>query len=508
MRQIKINTLSNLVGRMWMLLMGLIFIPVYIKFLGIEVYGLIGFFVVIQSLSNLLDLGIGLTLNREISMLSAGEAKNADKESDLLKTLEIIYWAIACAAGVVVIVISGSIARYWINPQNISRDMVENAVRLMGLAVIMQFPFNFYQAGLTGLEKQVLVNVILIVVTTARTAGAAAALYFSPTIYRFFLWQVAVSLVATIVTGFFLWRSLPKSSRAPRFRYSMLKGVWRFSAVVSANMIIGAFLTQLDKIVLSKILPLKIFGYYMLGVAAAYSLWSIIVPVNTALFPQFARLVAKGDQAELRSLYHKASQFMAALLLPAAFLLIFFSRKILMLWTGNPAIADNACIIVSLLSIGIVMNGLVNVPTSLQLAFGWPELMMYTNLIMAVALVPLMVILAVKFGVVGASCVWVILNSGYILLMVPIMHRRLLKEEQKNWYLKDTALPLAGAVLAGFLARLAMPADIGFMGAIVYLGFAWILMTVTVSLLAREVRLWAFNCFRKLANGDYLRSGF
>lgn len=273
-------------------------------------------------------------------------------------------------------------------------------------------------------------------------------------------------------------------------------------------MVIGALLTQMDKIVLSKMLPLEIFGYYMLGVAAAYSLWSIVVPVNTALFPQFSLLVAKEDHAELRSLYHKSSQFMAALLLPAAFLLVFFSKEILMLWTGNPVIADNAYLVMSLLAVGIAMNGLVNVPASLQLAFGWPELMMYTNLIMSVALVPLMIFLTAKFGVIGAASVWVILNSGYLFCMVPMMHRRLLKEEEKNWYLKDTVLPLAGVVAAGIVSRLVMPANVGSMGSIAYLGFAWLLMSFAAVLLAREVRMWTFNCFLRLVRGDYLRSGF
>ncbi len=44
--------------------MSLAFIPLYIKFLGIEAYGIIGFFTTLQAMFTLLDLGLGYTLNR------------------------------------------------------------------------------------------------------------------------------------------------------------------------------------------------------------------------------------------------------------------------------------------------------------------------------------------------------------------------------------------------------------------------------------------------------------
>lgn len=59
------------------MLMGLVFVPLYIKFLGMEAYGLIGFFATLQALFSILDLGLGATLNRELARASAhlGEAQ-------------------------------------------------------------------------------------------------------------------------------------------------------------------------------------------------------------------------------------------------------------------------------------------------------------------------------------------------------------------------------------------------------------------------------------------------
>ena len=71
MSLIKKNILANFAGSIGQVLMGLIFIPLYIKFMGIESWGLIGIFFTLQNISGLLDLGMSNTLNREMARLSA-----------------------------------------------------------------------------------------------------------------------------------------------------------------------------------------------------------------------------------------------------------------------------------------------------------------------------------------------------------------------------------------------------------------------------------------------------
>ena len=52
--------------------MGFVFVPVYISYLGIEAYGLIGLFATLQAWLSLLDLGLSPTLNREMARLRGG----------------------------------------------------------------------------------------------------------------------------------------------------------------------------------------------------------------------------------------------------------------------------------------------------------------------------------------------------------------------------------------------------------------------------------------------------
>lgn len=498
MSPLKQNMVANLLGRGWAALLGILFIPLYLRFMGIEAYGLVGFSATLQSIFGVLDLGLGLTLNRELARFSVQEGK-LDEQRDLVRTLEVIYWLVSLLIVVMVLLLATPISRYWLQPKGLSAGTVESAVKLMGVIIALQFPFSLYQGGLMGLQRQVVVNGVLVVMGTLRGLGAVLVLWLiSPSIQAFLIWQIVVSALQTATTALLLWWSLARSTARPRFRMGLVGEVWRFAASVWANAVIGLSLTQLDKVVLSKLLPLDKFGYYVLASTVAATLWSIIVPLNTALFPRFAQLVELRDEARLADLYHRSCQFMAVALLPVAAIGALFSRELMLLWTQSPETADNTYLVVSLLILGTTLNGLASVPVYLQSAAGWPQLTMYTNLVSAILLVPATMVMTKYYGAVGAAIVWLILNSGYLLFNVPIMHRSLLMQEKWRWYREDIGIPVVVALVVSILGRLSVTGNDSAAAAAVYPLAVWFMSLVASISCARHVRGWILNHIERL----------
>ena len=66
---LKKNILANLIGNFLTAIVFVIVIPVYVKYLGVESYGLIGFFASLQIIFSVLDMGLSATLNREFARL-------------------------------------------------------------------------------------------------------------------------------------------------------------------------------------------------------------------------------------------------------------------------------------------------------------------------------------------------------------------------------------------------------------------------------------------------------
>lgn len=428
--------------------MSLAFVPLYIKQMGIEAYGLIGVFTSLVAIFSLFDLGMGTALNRETARLS-GQPDKAQEIRDLARTLELIYWPLAGLIALLVFFLAPFASDHWIKSQQLSTATIKDTIVLMGFAIALQFPFTLYSGGMMGLQRQVALNLLIAILATLRFGGAALMLLLvEPTIEVFFSWQILVSLLQSFAAGVLLWLNLPKSERASRFKQPLLGRVWRFAAGVAGISMLAVILMQMDKIILSKLLTLEMFGYYSLASVVASGLYLLISPVFAAIFPRFAQLVAHGDEESLKRMYHLSAQFLSVLLLPAALMLAVFSQEILLLWTSDPIAADKAHTLVTLLVIGTAMNGLMNVPYALQLAYGWTRLVLYQNVVSIVLLLPFLVTMTKSYGAEGAAIAWIALNVSYLLIGQQIMHSRLLKREKWRWYSQDIMYPLIGALLA------------------------------------------------------------
>jgi O-antigen/teichoic acid export membrane protein len=460
-----------------------VFVPLYIELLGVEAYGLVGFAATLQVGISLLDVGLATTLNRELARMTVagpqrGDGRDSAREQrDLVRTLEITYWVAALLVVALVELGAPLIAGRWLHPDRLPSASVENAIRLIGLTIALQFPFTLYEGGLLGIGRQVALNVILIVGATLRFGAVVAVLvWISPTIEAFFIWQVAVTALQTAVGGWLLWSSLPRAKPWPRFRGAVLAGVWRFAAGMGGITVTAVLLTHMDKLVVSKMLSLTDFGYYTLATVAAGVLYMLFLPVFQAVFPRFAQLVAIGDARALSELYHRSAQGLGVLILPAATVLALFSHEIMLLWTRSAAAADATRLVVAIFAVGTALHGLMNVPYALQLAAGWTKLALHVNLVAIAVLLPATVVLASRYGAAGAAVVWVVLNVGYATIGVAIMHRRLLRGELGRWYVADVALPLVASVAAAGAVRLAAPAPSGTLGL-----FAVVALALTLS---------------------------
>ena len=59
------NIYFNYASQAYVALVGIAMVPLYLKYLGLEAYGLIGFFATAQAWIQLLDFGLSPTLGRE-----------------------------------------------------------------------------------------------------------------------------------------------------------------------------------------------------------------------------------------------------------------------------------------------------------------------------------------------------------------------------------------------------------------------------------------------------------
>jgi len=454
------NILANYVGAGWSALMVVAFVPLYIRCLGIEAYGLIGVFALLQGCLSLLDLGLAPALSREFAQ--APDSGHPTRWHDLLRSAELTVTGIAVALWLGLLASANWLAAHWLQREGLGLDETFHAFMLMGGVVGARILENVYRSVLVGRQRQVTLNLVATVVATLRGAGAALVVWLvSPSVTAYFLWQLAVSLLSLGLFSLGVRSVLPAPAQTPRFSLPALRGIARFASGAMGIALLSVLLTHLDKIFLSRLLSLEAFGMYSFAVVVAQTPLGLVGPIVQASFPRFAQLDAQRREAELVVLYHASAQLVAVLLGAATIVLVVFGETALRLWTRDPALAARTYPIVATLATGSLLNGLMTVPYYLQMASGWTALSLRANLVSLLVVVPALYVVVPLHGAIGAAAVWLALNACYVVFVVPIMHRRLLPGEGGAWYRRDVLAPLLPAFAVALALRFFVPAPSG-----------------------------------------------
>jgi O-antigen/teichoic acid export membrane protein len=334
------------------------------------------------------------------------------------------------------------------------------AIRLMGVAIAFQLPSGLYIGGLMGLQRQVLTNSIQIAWGLFRGAGAVLVLWLlSPTIFAFASWQLTSNALYCFVSRLTLWRTLEghREEARPNFTWQALRSTWRYALGMTGMAILSTLLIQTDKLAVSKMLPLEMLGYYTLASAVASIPLMLASPIASAVFPRLTGLVATGERINLTRLYHRTCELVSVAVIPASLTSALFAGDFIRAWTGSPIIAQRAGLTASLLLVGQAMQAMTIVPYYLALAHGNIRLNLQVGIASVVVITPLLIVLIMKYGIVGAGMSWVLMNLCSLPPYMYLLHRRFLPTELRTWATRDVTRPLLAALPVVLLARFFLP---------------------------------------------------
>lgn len=422
--------------------MGFAFVPLYIKYLGIEAYGLIGFFALMQAWLSLLDMGMSPTLSREMARFTGG-GHTTNTIRDLLRSVEVIAFIVAIVIVSCTYFGADWLATTWVNSEKIPSDDVVNAIAIMGLVIATRFIESIYRSSITGLQRQVLLNIIGSTMATLRGAGAVVVLaFFSASLQAFFLWQGLISIVTVLVLGLATYKILPNDGYRGIFSWSALRNIKTFATGMIGISVLSLLLTQIDKIILSKLLSLSDFGYYTLASVLASALYTLVSPITQAWFPRLTQLHEAGNNVELIQKFHQGAQLVSVFAGSASLVMIFQGETFLHLWTQDAELAAKVSPLLSLLAFGYLLNMLMWIPLETQLAHGSIKVPVRINIFAVIFVIPTILVLTPQYGSKGAAWAWVLLNAGYVLIGVHFMFQKVLPDEKWRWYFQDVIKPL------------------------------------------------------------------
>lgn len=446
------NVAASYVSQLYVSLIGIAMLPTYLRYMGAEAYGLVGLFAVVQAWFQVLDLGLSATLSREAARTTSG-ANDAVALRRLLRAMETFYGAAALIGGGLFAAGRGWISDRWLRVEALPQDEVRLALILMGAAVALRWIAGLYRSAVNGFEHQVWLGAVNAMTATARYVLIIPVFIFvgtSPVV--FFSYQLAVGsaevlLLVTRTYGTLKTFDLcerPRSTSAP----TSLRGALRFSMAIAVSGTLWIVVTQSDKLLLSRMLPLSEYAYFTLAVVVASGITMIASPISAAILPRLSRLHADQKVDQLVETYRLCTQTVAILVVPITAILSIVPEQLLWAWTGDPILADRAAPVLRWYALGNGLMAICAFPYYLQYAHGRLRLHVIGSVLFAVVLLPTVWLGALRFGPSGAAMAWLGTNLLYAAVWVPLVHSHLQPGLHLRWVFRDVlAIAIPGVLI-------------------------------------------------------------
>lgn len=452
---LKKNIIANYASQIYVTLIGITMVPLYIKYMGAETYGLVGFFAMLQAWFNLLDMGLTPTVARETARHHGGAISALDYRR-LIRALEGVFATVALVGGAVLLLASDYISHNWLRVSVLPLAEVTLSVQLMAVIIALRWTCGLYRGVISGSQRLVWLSGFNSAVASLRFVLAMPLLIYvgaSPTL--FFGYQLGVAIIEFALLCFFAYQLLPRLNGAsrPAWAWAPLKPVLKFSVSIAFTSSVWVLVTQTDKLVLSKLLPLAEYGYFTLAVLVASGVMLLSGPVSSAIMPRMTKMEAEGDHQGLIRVYRKATQLVAVLAGSVAITMAFCAEPLLWVWTGDRELAQRAAPVLKLYALG---NGVLAVsafPYYLQYAKGDLRLHLIGNALFVLLLLPLIIWGSSRYGAIGAGYVWLGMNLLAFVVWLPFVHNRFAPGLNLQWYGQDILRIVVAAVAAGVLAH-------------------------------------------------------
>lgn len=446
------NIAANYASQIYVTAIGILILPLYVKLMGAEAYGLIGFFTMLQSWFMLLDMGLTPTISRETARFKAGALEPLNFLR-LFRALSVIFLFVALIGAGGLLYLSETIAVHWLNTTNLGTNEVDNALKIISVLVALRWSGGLYRGVITGSERFFWLSIFNIFIATLRfVAVLITMLFFGFSIEVFFYHQLAVAVFEVIGLFYACSKILPRARSFPEavgWSIHPVKDILKFSLSIAFTASVWVLVTQTDKMVLSGILSLEEYGYFTMAVLMASGVMVVSGPISNALMPRLAKLNASFNHEEMIDLYRKSTRMVAGIAGVVVIVFASCANQIVYVWTGNFEYSDTVAPVLRLYSLG---NGLLVLSAFsyyLQYAKGNLRYHLIGNSVLLVFLIPMIAVASMSYGGVGAGCVWLGLNLVFFVGWVGYIHRKLAPGLHLTWLSADIGKTLMPSVLVG-----------------------------------------------------------
>lgn len=418
---------SNYGSRLWSLVSVFIFIPFYIKFLGVESYAVISFYTLLLGLIGFIDSGMSSAVLKEFS-----KEESANYKYSILKQTEKIYFSISLILVIIFFFSSDLISESWLVSKEIESIRISYYIKLICIGIIFQLISSMYYGALFGLGFQVKANIFQIIWSVFRS-GLIVVLFFlfKPSLEFFFIWQIICNILyVLLLRSNVIFKLRKENIKLVSYLKKLPKNILNYIVSVTFLAILVSVNTFVDRLIVSKNFTLEVFGYYSISSIISQVPILFTSPLILFVFPLLSKYYGKKDINKVLEIFDRVILLSLLLITPLTVGVFYYANEIVFLWTSgtiNVDQVDNIGRITSYLIIGAYFGALLIPLNYIILATEKTKYTVYINLVQVIVGSCLLYILSLKFGLLGIGVGWIVINILTLIALTIIVKVKVLE---------------------------------------------------------------------------------
>ena len=303
-RLITRNWVFNLIGQGVPLLVGVLTIPLLLRYLGVERFGILSITWALLGYAGQFDLGLGRATTKYVAeCLGRGDTRSLPGLfwTSLLSQVAFGVAAAALLAAVTPFLVNRLLK---ISPAQIGET--RNVLLILAFSLPLVIASNSLRGMLEAGQHFAVINYIKIPATISVFLLPVLGIPLGIGLPGIVALLVAARFAAALAFLGFCFKFFPVLRARFLFDAKLVRSLFIYGGWVTVSNLIGPLLTYVDRFFIGSMLSMAAVGYYTAPYEIATKMWLFPASLLATVFPAFSSLHAGESQKRLEELYARS----------------------------------------------------------------------------------------------------------------------------------------------------------------------------------------------------------
>jgi O-antigen/teichoic acid export membrane protein len=396
------NVMWNFAGQVAPLFAAVFSIPILIKGMGVDRFGLLSLAWMVIGYFSLFDFGLGRALIKLVSeKLGAGQSAEVP---ELVWTALFLMALLGVGGTAAMLLVTDWLVTDALKIPAALQAEASNSFRLLAWSI----PVVIFTTGLRGVLEAYrrfdLVNLARLPMGVLTFLAPLAVLPFSNRMDVIISVLLGMRIVICIVHVVLCERVVPGLLRRISYSRHLVRPMLGIGGWMSVSNMVSPVMVYMDRFLIGSVLGMAAVAYYVTPYEIITKLLVIPGALAGVLFPMFSASLA-GERPQAADLFRRSVRWVFLALFPAVLLITVFAGEGLKVWLSEE-FSFNGTAVLQWLAAGVLINSVAFIPFAFVQGAGRADLTAKLHLVELPIYLVVLWLLMQRWGIVGAAAAW------------------------------------------------------------------------------------------------------